>query len=170
MWFKDDALVLVHGSRNSASRVTQPEWARFQWTCNEHLGVAGALFPDLRRAITETPGPEFGGGRVHHVRFRVRQEAYWFLPGDDFVVVTIKPLNVERMSGGPLLVLTGTANHPTCNVEGYGQVVMITWAHDWQSNPTWLPRLLFWLAHSAMEAHSGARCDVLALSRGVQSR
>ena len=108
---------------------------------------------------TDSASPEFSKASCQHLRFRARARSFWDLPADDFVVVTVEPL----------LVLAGTGNDTACSVEGYGHILFVTWGHDCQSSPTWLPQLMLWLAHAAMLAHGVARCDVIALSRGVQA-
>ena len=115
---------------------------------------------------TDSASPEFSKASGQHLRFRARARSFWDLPADDFVVVTIEPCTWQAT---PLLVLTGTGNDTACSVEGYGHILFVTWGHGCQSNPTWLPQLMLWLAHAAMLAHGGARCDVMALSRGVQA-
>ena len=160
-------LVVRRGGHNSASHLTQPQWARFQWACWELLDCGSPLFNDVKLcAGVREVDCDFSSEVVRHYRARVSSHAWWNLPGDDFAVMTIWP---RQEGSGVLFVLAGSGNEIAYDVAGYRQIIVFTWCHDWTSNPRWLPHWLLSVAQCVSRVPQEPKPDVLAISRGVQA-
>ena len=105
-------------------------------------------------------------GQYQHWRFFIKKSYYYYPPSDDFAVVTVSPK--DKSGDGVLIILSGTGNDTNVNVNGYSQIITFTWGLNHESNPTWIPELLLWVATAVIGEHEKPP-DILALSRGVQA-
>ena len=158
-------LRIMRRGRNSAGRLTVPQWARFQHACFELSGSSDSPpFASFKKegphSVECSPLPY----SPRHVRFHLPSSWDWASKEEDFAVLSVWPGSGE----GTLLVASGTGNDVECNIEGYKCIVTVTWCKSYTSNPYWFPDMLISVAKCLCRPN-GERLDVLALSRGVQA-
>ena len=158
-------LRIMRRGRNSAGKLTVPEWARFQYACFELSGSSDSPpFASFKKegphSVECSPLPY----SPRHVRFHLPSSWDWASKEEDFAVLSVWPGSGE----GTLLVASGTGNDVEWNIEGYKCIVTVTWCKSYTSNPYWFPNMLIAVANCLCRPN-GERLDVLALSRGVQA-
>ena len=157
-------LRIMRRGRNSAGRLTVPEWARFQYACFELSGSSDSPpFASFKKegphSVECSPWPY----SPRHVRFHLPSSWDWASKEEDFAVLSVWP----GSGVGTLLVASGAGNDVECNIKGYKCIVTVTWCKSYTSNPYWFPDMLISVANCLCRPN-GERLDVLALSRGVQ--
>ena len=158
-------LRIMRRGKNSASRLTFPQWARFQYVCHRLSTVSGVgLFKSFGEGGTVELTPSANLPR--HVPLHLPESWDWVHrpQEEDFIVLSVWPGRGE----GTLLVASGTGNEAEYKIEGYKWIVAVTWCKDYTSNPRWFPDMLIAVAKNICEPN-GERLDVLGLSRGVQA-
>ena len=170
-----DALMILVNGRNSANRLTQPPWFALQHACGQKASLPN-LCNIIKLPTTDVPNlPQFESSHIQHTRFLVPDAAD--PRKDEYVVLTLTPCQNDGDDNANLLiVLTGTGNKTSCesvtdeHVQGYKEILYITWRSGWQSVPKWLPCVLTNVLLSwDIWRSDGWQAVVLAQSRGVQA-
>ena len=161
--YVDCPLCILRGERNSASRLTHPQWAKFQYVCHRLSGLANfSLFPSFNKGEKLT-FPPLPNSPLH---LPLHLPGTWddVKKDEDFAVLSVWP----RSGNGTLLVASGSSNDAEFKIKGYKYIVAVTWCKGYTFNPTWFPQILLSLADWLCKP-KGEKLDVLGLSRGVQA-
>ena len=168
--FGEYPLRIVRSGRNSANRLTYPQWARFQYICHQLSGSLGVPpFPSFSRPHGVMSRPLLSNSPFH-VRLHLPVNWDWNGRGEeDFAVLSFWP----GVGTGTLLVASGNSNDVSTaigkyRIRGYKWVVVVTWCKDHNSNPSWFPDIFKEVARFMCEP-CDERIDLLGLSRGVQA-